>query len=461
MAKLISTNPGKNYEEIGSVDVSTPEQIHAAVASARKVFENWGQLPVAKRVSYMQKIYDAFESRKDEIALVASREMGMALSDESAGDVGDGLHYMKWYIENAERLLAPEISHEDDTTKHVVYHEPVGVVAAITPWNFPFSNFVWAIVPQLLSGNTVVFKHSEECPLVGKLIDEIIQATKIPAGVFVEVYGAGNEGKMLLDENIDMVTFTGSAATGKLVYQKAASKFIRALLELGGSAPAVVFEDADIADAVAMIYNQRFFNNGQICDGLKRLIVHESIIDEVTTELKKVVEKVVVGYQEDATTQMGPLVAKRQLQLLESQVKDAVDKGAKVVTGGKAPAALKGAYFAPTILTHVTPDMRVWREEVFGPVLPIVSFKDEAQAVQLANDTQYGLGGYVYSKDLKRAERVAKALKTGMVNINNTNYVLPCNPFGGYKSSGMGREHGKWGFAEMTQVKVVAYPKEK
>ncbi len=225
---------------------------------------------------------------------------------------------------------------------------------------------------------------------------------------------------------------------------------------MGGSNPCVVFGDVDLDEIVDGLYGGRFTNCGQVCDAIKRLIVHERVVDEVVEKLKKRAGKVVVGDPEDEKTELGSLAAKRQLQLLKAQVKDAVDKRAKVVLGGREAKGLRGAYYLPTILINIKRNMRVWREEVFGPVLPVISFKGEGEAVELANDTIYGLGAVVHSKDLKRAKRVASRIEAGCVDVNSGSHWKACNPFGGYKASGMGREHGRWGMQELTQIKVVA-----
>ena len=225
---------------------------------------------------------------------------------------------------------------------------------------------------------------------------------------------------------------------------------------MGGSNPAVLFGDIDIKDTLKKIYGKRFLNNGQVCDAVKRLIVHESIFDKVVKELKLIVESKVIGPPEDQKTDFGSLVSKRQLVALEEQVQDAIINGATVITGGKRPTNLKGAYYLPTILINVTSNMKVWKEEVFGPVLPIVSFNTEEEAMKLANDTEYGLGAVVCSKDLIRAENIAKQIDAGNIDINNGNHWVASTPFGGYKNSGMGREHGRHGFQELCQVKVIA-----
>lgn len=452
---IISTNPGKNYEVLGQVEASSEKEVADKVKKARLALEGWKNLGVGERVKLLHRATEEIKKRKEEIAHVATKEMGMPIA-QSRMDVDGALAHFNWYLENAEKYLSPEISYEDNKNIHRVFYEPLGVVAVITPWNFPISNFVWGVVQNLVVGNTVVFKDSEEVPLSGKLIEEIIDNCNLPEGVFNEVYGDGKVGDFLVHQNIDLIWFTGSTKVGKYLYQVGAEKFIKVLLELGGSAPGVVFKDADIDSVLESIYNAKFSNCGQVCDGLKRLIVHESRFNEVLEKLKKLLELKKIGNPEDDKTDIGPLAAKRQLDLLKEQVKDARDKGAKVITGGKEPKGLDGAYYEPTILTKITKDMRVWSEEVFGPVLPVVSFKTDDEAVGLANETKYGLGSYIFTQDKKRALNIASRIEAGMVSINNAYYLMPSSPFGGYKESGLGREHGKYGLRELTQIKVVS-----
>lgn len=456
--KLISTNPGKNYEILGRVDISAKSEIKNSVKQANKAKEDWASWGIKRRAIILQKLYKDFSQRKEELALLETQEMGMPIT-QSLLDIDSGLDYFKWYLENTEKYLAPETTHEDKISIHKVYYEPIGTAAVIVPWNFPFSNVIWGVIPNLLVGNTVVLKHSEECPLFGKLIEEMVTKIKLPQGVFSEVYGGGEVGDWLAHQDIDLIWFTGSTKTGKYLYRVAAEKFIKAVLELGGSAPGIIFEDADVDEILETIYSNKFCNSGQVCDGLKRLIVHEGRMSEVINKLKKLIESKKVGLPEDKLTDIGPLVAERQLKLLKAQVDDALTKGAEVVTGGGSPEKLKGAYYLPTILTKIKTNMRVWQEEVFGPVLPVVGFKNEEEAIKLANDTRYGLGGYVFTSDTKKAQRVAVKIKTGMVSINNVYYLLPSNPFGGYKESGMGREHGKFGIRELCQIKVISSEK--
>ncbi len=455
MSRLVSTNPADNYTRIGEVEISTDAEIKAKVAKAQAAKTAWKELGVEARIKLLEPIRDEFLARKDEIAELIVRETGKSIT-ESRAEVErytDG--ELTWFLENAPKALASEPTLEDDESYHRIIYEPHGVVAAIAPWNYPFGMAVWGIFPNLIAGNTVVFKTSEECPLVGKLIEEIILSHKLPDGVFAEVFGAGGVGQSLAESDVDLIWFTGSTRTGKALYRTAADKFIKAILEMGGSNPCVVFDDVDITEIAPVIFSGRFKHNGQVCSALKRLIVHESIKDKLIAELVKIIKQQNVGDPMDPKTDLGSLVAKRQKDLVEAQLQDALHKGAKIAAQTKLPDSLEGAFVAPTLLTNITKDMRVWHEEVFGPVFPIVTFKTEEEAVALSNDTDYGLGGRVLSGDVQRAERVASRIDAGSIALNLEARFAACDPFGGYKCSGMGRERGIMGLRELCQVKVV------
>jgi len=287
----------------------------------------------------------------------------------------------------------------------------------------------------------------------------LAEEAQIPTGVLNFIYGDGKVGDMLAHANIDLLCFTGSTKIGKYLYTLAAEKFIPVVLEMGGSAPGIVFADADIEKVIDTLYTNRFMGGGQMCDGLKRLIVHQSRFEEVVQLLKSKIESKKIGAAIDSTTEVGPLVAERQVKALEIQVEDARSKGATIITGGKRPTGFDGAFYEQTLITGITSDMKVWTEETFGPVLPVISFEAEEEAITLANDTSYGLGAYIFTKDKSLMERVASKIQSGMVGHNNLSYIKPCDPFGGYKQSGIGREHGKYGFEDLTQVKVVAREK--
>jgi acyl-CoA reductase-like NAD-dependent aldehyde dehydrogenase len=295
--------------------------------------------------------------------------------------------------------------------------------------------------------------------LFEKKLEELAGIAKIPAGVLGFVYGDGKVGDMLAHADIDMLCFTGSTKTGKYLYTVAAEKFIPVVMEMGGSAPGIIFADVNLSEVIDTVYANRFVGGGQMCDGLKRLIVHKSRFDEVVSILTEKIKAKKIGLAIDPATEVGPLVAERQVKALEIQVADARAKGATIVIGGNRPAGLNGAFYEPTLVTGVTKDMKVWTEETFGPILPIVSFTTEAEAIELANDTAYGLGAYIFTQDKSLMERVASKIQSGMVGQNNLSYIKPYDPFGGYKQSGIGREHGKYGFEDVTQVKVVAREK--
>ena len=458
--KIISLNPSKNYEVIGEVDPSTRHEIDTKIINARKAQPAWLHLTVSERVTFLERLNQKFIARKNDIGSIMAQEMGMPISVCNQIDIDPGLLYMRGYLDFAEQWLAPEITYETKEEIHTLFFEPRGVAGISVPWNYPFTLFIWAVMQNLIVGNTVVFKASEECSLTGKLLEEIMQSVNLPDGVFNAVYGDGSDiGEYLMENSIDLIWFTGSTGVGRHLNQIAAKKLIPAILELGGSAAGIVFEDADIQMAIESIYFNRFINSGQTCDGLKRLMVHRTIFDAVVEGLKNLILTKNVGPAEDPSTDIGPLVAERQVVNLERQVVDALQKGAEIIIGGKRPSHVKGAYYEPTILINITFDMAVWKEEVFGPVLPVIPFDSEDQAIAFANDSQYGLGGYIYTQNKERALKVSRQLQTGNISINAANYVIPQDPFGGYKNSGLGREHGKEGLRELCSLKLIALKK--
>jgi len=457
MAKLQSTNPSSDYSVIDEVETSTPEDVKAKVVKAHSAKKAWRELGVRGRIELLRKVSAKFTENKERFAKLEAEEMGMPIK-EALEDFDFGVDYLNSYLDTGEEHLKSVVTLENDSERHEVFKEPYGVAACIVPWNFPFANWVWQCGQNLVVGNTIVFKHSEETQLCGKLIEEIVNSI-LPEGVFNEVYGNGSVGEQLVNQDVNLVCFTGSSATGIKIKQVTASRLLPVCLELGGSAPGIIFEDTDIDEVAGTIFTARFMACGQMCDALKRLIVHESRVDEVIAKLTSLIKEKKIGDASDDQTDFGPLVAGRQLKLLEEQVADAVSKNVKVIIGGKKPENLEGAYYEPTLLINVTTDMRVWQEEVFGPVLPIVTFSSEQEAVEKANDTKYGLGAYIFTADNERFMRVAHQLESGMVSQNTSSYINTCNPFTGYKMSGGGREHAQFGFDEVTQIKVIARQK--
>jgi acyl-CoA reductase-like NAD-dependent aldehyde dehydrogenase len=452
---ITSTNPAKNFDVIGVVPMSSPDEIHAKVLSARKAFPAWRDMGVQKRLTILAKLRDQFITNKQKLAELMTMEMGMPMT-QTLFTVDRAVLYMNWSLENAERVLTPEVTYEDANEIHEILFEPYGVAACISPWNFPASNFVWACFQALCTGNTVVFKNSEEVQLFGQEIEKMARDSGFPEGVFNVIYGDGAAAQAMIADDINIISFTGSTRVGEILYKQAAEKFIPLVLELGGSDPGLIFADADMNKVIPSIYAGRFTNCGQVCQSMTRVIVHDNRFDEVVTKLSSLLSTKKCGDPMKMDTDIGPLVSQKQLDTLVGQVQDAIDKGAKIICGGKRPDGLIGAYFEPTILTNITPDMRVWREEVFGPVLPIVSFKDEDEGFAKANDTIYGLSSNVFSEDKDLISRAISKLQAGTVRVNGVNAGRPCNIFGGYKRSGLGRENGAYGLHDMTQKKMVS-----
>jgi len=458
MSILISTNPANKYEEVGSAEITTKEQISVSVASAQAVFETWKELGCDGRRPYFKKFIEVFKPRINEIAELQSKEMGKPI-EESKGEAESLVGWLENQLQIASEMLAPQITDSFDDYEVLVYREPFGVVASIAPWNYPTFQMALAVFPQLIAGNTVVFKHSEECVLTSKLIASLFAEAGFPEGVFTTIYGSGEVGQMLLAEDVQLIHFTGSTRVGQEIYKIAAAKFIPAVLEMGGSSPGILFADADIDKACLSVFSERNANSGQVCSALKRLFVHVSIYDEVVNKLKQIAEQQVIGDPLKVGITMGPLAAERQVMELERQVQDARTKGATIVCGGIRPEGLEGAFYESTVLTNVTNEMAVMKEEVFGPVLPVIPFETEEEVIKMANDTEYGLSAFVYTSDLDKASRVALKLESGQVSINGKLFFSDNSPFGGYKKSGIGRGDGKIGYHYITQTKVVAKPK--
>lgn len=455
MQVVESRNPSNNAL-VDKLPVSSSEDIKNKVTKAHAAKKAWRALSVEKRVALLRPLVALLRQNKEELCRLTTLEMGKPIT-ESLDGFADDIFYFEDFLNQGPQYIQDEVTVSEGNIKHRIVYEPRGVVACIAAWNYPLSNFLWSVMPNLIVGNTVIFKHSEECPLFGKKVAEIIQQYgKLPEGVFSAIVGDGQTGMELVNQDIDMIWFVGSSAVGKKLAEIAGRKKIKAVLEMGGSNPAIIYADADLDKAVAKVFSARFTNCGQVCDAIKRVIIHESLHDQFVAKLSAQLATVQIGDPMLPATQMGPLVAMRQLELLEAQVQEAVQAGATIVTGGKRPPQLQGAYYLPTLLTDIQPEMRVWREEVFGPVLPVMTFNTTEQAIELANDTIYGLGAVVFTQDKSLAQKTALALEAGFVEINQASHWRPCNPFGGHKASGMGCEHGRLGFHELCLFKVIA-----
>ena len=456
MPILTSLNPATN-QPLGQVPTSPLEEVQQRVEMAQKAKLGWQFTPLMARIDFLEELFNALNGQQQLLARTISQEMGMPIR-QSRDEVASALHYFRWYLDNAPIHLAPEVSFENEAHIHTVHYEPCGVAAVIVPWNFPLSNFIWGVIPHLLVGNVVVFKHSEVCPLFGKYLDELIYQAELPPGVLCQVYGDGGVGQMLLSQPLDILSFTGSSQTGSQLYAQAGQKGIPSVLETGGSAPGIIFPSVNLPTCLENVYTNRFSNTGQMYDALKRLLVSQDLLETSVTQLTELLKNKIVGSPIQENTDIGPLASAQQRETLTAQVDDAVRKGATLIQPIQDIPS-EGNFYPPTLILNPTPDMRIWQEELFGPVLPIISFEDEAQAVRQANHTPFGLGAYIYSQDLAQAKRVAMEIETGMVSINGVDYVEPFNPFGGRKNSGIGRQHGRHGFHGLCQLKVVSMPK--
>lgn len=457
--KLQSINP-HDQSVVGELVISTPQDILDTVNKANKAFQDWRFTPLKDRIEFIKKYRQKIANKKEEFAKLATLEMGKPLQ-QSLDDIGFELEFLDYYINNAAKFLADETVLEQGNNKFRTTLEPYGVCACIAPWNFPLSMVNSGIIPALLAGNTIILKPSEYTSLCQKMIINLLNETGLPDGVANIVIGRGDVGSLLVDSPVDLVWFTGSTKVGQEIFEKCGKKFIKSVLEMGGSSPGIVFADANLDNALENLYWGRFLNCGQVCTAIKRLFIEDSIFTSFVQKFVEKLQTLKVGNPIE-NADIGPLVNQKQLKLLEKQVADAVSKGAKVEIGGRCPddQNLKnGNYYLPTILTNVNFDMRVLTEEVFGPVLSIIPFKTEEEVVKMANNTDYGLSAEIYTQNLSKGEKIAKQINAGTVAINTDNFFKPECPFGGYKKSGFGREYGRIGMQEFSQVKLIAVSK--
>ncbi len=441
-------------EVMGQVPEGTPKDIGAAVAAAKAAFPGWAQTAPAERARLLSAIAEKLTARSGEIAELIANEVGMPIPLATAVQAGLPIAVMSYYAK-----LAGEFNFEGEAIGNsLVLHEPIGVVGCITPWNFPLHQVVAKVAPAIAAGCTIVLKPSEVAPLTSFILAEIIDEVGLPAGVFnlVTGYGPVVGEALAAHPDVDMVSFTGSTRAGKRVSELASKTIKRVALELGGKSANLILDDADLEKAVRSGVSSCYFNSGQTCSALTRMLVPRDRHDEAVRIAKAAAAKFGPGDPRDANTRLGPLISATQRDRVVSYIRKGIEEGATLVTGGtEAPEGLEKGYFVqPTVFANVRNDMTIAREEIFGPVLSIIPYDDEDDAVRIANDTVYGLGGGVWSSDVERAKRVARRLRTGQVDINGGAFN-PFAPFGGYKQSGNGREFGKYGFDEYLEVKSL------
>jgi len=440
-------------EVMARIPEGTAEDVDAAVAAAKSAFETWSQTSAEERAKYLQAIADKLNERKNEIGEIIAQEVGMPLPLAIAVQAGMPAANMGYYAK-----LLGDYQFEEKVGNSLVVREPVGVVGCITPWNYPLHQVIAKVAPAIAAGCTVVLKPSEVAPITAFILAEIVHEVGLPKGVFNLVTGVGPVvGEAIAAHaDVDMVSFTGSTRAGKRVSEVAAQTVKKVSLELGGKSANVILDDADFQKAVSNGVGNSFFNSGQTCSALTRMLVPKSRLDEAVEIAKSTAEKFTIGNPLAENTKLGPLISKTQQERVRSYIEKGIEEGATLVTGGaEQPEETEKGYFVkPTVFANVTNDMTIAREEIFGPVLSIIAYEDEDDAVRIANDTAYGLSGGVWSGDKERALRIARRLRTGQVEINGGRFNLFA-PFGGYKQSGNGREMGTFGFEEFLEVKSL------
>ncbi len=438
---------------IGSVPEGTTEDVDSAVAAARQAFESWSQTSIEERADWMAKIAAGLAARMDAIGALIAEEVGMPVKLSNIIQAG----LPTGTFASMPELLAG-VEWEEEVGNSLIVREPVGVVAAITPWNYPLHQIAAKVAAAMAAGCTVVLKPSQVAPLNAAVLADVIDEVGLPAGVFNLVTGRGSViGEALaLHPDVDAVSFTGSTVAGRRVSEAAAGTIKRVALELGGKSPNILLEDADFENAIKDGVAKCFLNSGQTCSALTRMLVPRARLAEAEQIATAVAEFYKPGDPFDADTTLGPLVSEEQLEQVRSYIRKGAAEGAKLLTGGaEPPEGMDSGYFvAPTVFSEVTPQMKIAQEEIFGPVLVLMPYEDEEDAVRIANDSIYGLAGGVWSADKERAKRVARRIRTGQVEINGGAFNALA-PFGGYKQSGYGRELGHYGLEEFLQVKAL------
>jgi succinate-semialdehyde dehydrogenase / glutarate-semialdehyde dehydrogenase len=443
-------------EEIARVPAMGATETHAAIEAAHRAFPAWSKLLAKERAKIIRRWYELIIEHADELALLLTKEQGKPLA-EAKGEIIYGAAFVELFAEEAKRVYGETIPTHKADARVVIMKQPIGVVAAITPWNFPSAMITRKVSPALAAGCTVVVKPAEDTPLSALALAELAQRAGVPKGVLnvVTAKDPVPVGRALTESPlVRMVTFTGSTEVGKILMEQAARTVKRVGMELGGNAPFIVFDDADIDRAVAGAIASKFRNAGQTCVCANRFLVQDGVYDGFAAKLTAAVKKLKVGDGTEPGVTVGPLINKDAVRKVEEHVADAIEHGAAVVIGGK-PSELGGNFYEPTVLTGVTPQMKVAREETFGPVAPLFRFQTEEEAVRMANDTPFGLAAYFFTRDLGRCWRVAEALEYGIVGVNEGITSTEIAPFGGMKESGIGREGSHHGIEEFLETKYT------
>lgn len=452
-ATLEVTNPATG-DVIGTCPALTENDVEQAIAAAQEAFKEWSAQTAVYRANVLKRWYALILENREELARVMTTEQGKPIK-ESRIEIDISAAYVEWFAEEARRVYGDVIPSPVGGRQTIVTKQPVGVTAAITPWNFPASMFTRKLAPALASGCAMIVRPSDRTPFVALAFAALGEQAGLPPGLFSVLTGSSRRiVKVIMDTPIvRKISFTGSTPVGKILIKQGADTVKRMSMELGGNAPILIFDDADLDAAVDGLMALKFRNGGQTCVCANRIFVQNSIRDEVVRRFAERTEALVVGNGHHEDTEIGPLITREAALDMQAIVDGAVKDGAQIVTGGKIGEGNNSAFFAPTILTGVSSSMAVAREEIFGPIAPVLGFDTEEEVIALANDTEYGLASYVYTRDIGRAWRVSDALEYGMVGINEVAISNEVAPFGGIKESGFGREGSKYGMDEYLDIK--------
>jgi len=453
-ATLDVRNPATG-EKLGTAPKMGTAETRRAIAAAAAAMPAWAKKTAKERASILRRWYDLMMANQDDLAVLMTAEQGKPLA-EAKGEIAYAAAFIEWFGEEGKRVYGDVIPGHQADKRILVLRQPIGVVAAITPWNFPAAMIARKVAPALAAGCTFVCKPAAQTPYSALAMAELGSRAGIPPGVFNVLTGdaAAIGGEMTSNPSVRKLTFTGSTEIGKKLMAQCAGTLKKLSLELGGNAPFIVFEDADLDEAVQGAIASKYRNTGQTCVCANRLLVQDSVYEAFTAKLVAAVQKLRVGDGLAGVTDQGPLIDAKALAKVEEHIADARAKGASIALGGKRHA-LGGTFFEPTIVTQVTSQMLMAREETFGPVAPLFRFKTEAEAIQMANDTEFGLASYLYTRDLARSWRVSEALEYGIVGLNTGIISTEVAPFGGIKESGFGREGSKYGILDYTELKYV------